>query len=48
MSVEGRLLELLVQRERGGSERVLAWLVDGVPPGPVGVDIGWYDRGLPI
>lgn len=29
MSVERRLLELLVRRDGGVSERVLTWLVEG-------------------
>ncbi|CQA05565.1 Uncharacterised protein [Mycobacteroides abscessus] len=43
MSVERRLLELLVRRDSGVSERVLAWLVDGDLPPAMGRDIAWLD-----
>ena len=41
MSVEGRLLELLVQRDSAASARVLGWIVDGFYPTPMDIDIAW-------
>lgn len=41
MSVERRLLELLVRRDSGVSEQILAWLVNGDLPPAVERDIAW-------